>query len=122
MLHCPVSIHFCFPLGTVKSCFVSEMVTRADPRTVRISFSYKILKFWATIVTQNFYFLSEKSGRPALTNTFLQTLLCSKDILESGYNQKMLMRKKTLSEFVLIMNSCFIQYNAPLKEYVNVTQ
>ena len=25
-------------------------------------------------------------------------------------------------EFVLIMNSCFIQYNAPLVEYVNVTQ
>ena len=27
-----------------------------------------------------------------------------------------------LTEFVLIMDSCFIQYNAPLKEYINVAQ
>ena len=27
-----------------------------------------------------------------------------------------------LTEFVLIMNSCFIQYNAPLVENVNVAQ
>ena len=33
MLHCPFSIHFCFTLGTVKPCFVSERVTRADPQT-----------------------------------------------------------------------------------------
>ena len=36
------------------------------------------------------------------------------------------MRKRTsdpfLTEFVLFMNSCFIQYNAPLVEYVNVAQ
>ena len=27
-----------------------------------------------------------------------------------------------LTEFVLIMNSCFIQYNAPLVEYVSLAQ
>ena len=59
-LHSPVSIHLCFPLGTVKPCFVSERVTRADPRTVRLD---KILNFWATIVMQYFYILSEKSGQ-----------------------------------------------------------
>ena len=35
MLHSPFSIHLCFSLGTMKPCFVSESVTRADPRTVR---------------------------------------------------------------------------------------
>ena len=60
MLHSPFSIHFCFPLGTVKPCFVSEMVTREDPRTVR---SDKILNFWATMVIQIFYILSKKIGQ-----------------------------------------------------------
>ena len=63
MLRSPVSIHFYLPLGTVKPCFVSERETRADPRTVRFSFSNKILNFWATIVFQIFYILSEKSGQ-----------------------------------------------------------
>ena len=63
MLHILVSMHFCFPLGTVKPCFVSERVTKADPRTVRSSFSNKILTFGATIVIQTFYILSGKPGQ-----------------------------------------------------------
>ena len=66
-----LSIHFCFPLGTVKPGFVSEKVTTADPRTVPFSFSNKILIFWATIVIQIFYILSEKSGhRSTLFKSF----------------------------------------------------
>ena len=60
MLHSPFSIHLCFPLGTVKPCFVSERVTRADPQTVRFE---KILNFRSTIVIQIFYILSEKCGQ-----------------------------------------------------------
>ena len=60
MLPSPFSVHCCFPLGTVKPCFVSEKVTRADRRTVRFD---KILNFWATLVIQNLYILSEKSGQ-----------------------------------------------------------
>ena len=60
MLHSPFSIHLCFPLGTVKPCFVSERVTRAVPETVRFD---KILNFWATIVSQIFYILSENCGQ-----------------------------------------------------------
>ena len=47
MLHSPFSIHLCFPLGTVKPCFVSERVTRTNPPTVR---SDNVLTFWATTV------------------------------------------------------------------------
>ena len=57
MLHSPFSIHLCFSLGTMKPCFVSESVTRANPQTVRFD---KILNFWAAIVIQIFYILSEK--------------------------------------------------------------
>ena len=60
MLHNPFSIELCFPLGTVTPCFVSEKVTRANPQTVRFD---KILNFWATIVIQIFYILSEMSGQ-----------------------------------------------------------
>ena len=60
MLHSPFSVQVCFPLGTVKPCFVSEKVTRADPRTVRFD---KVLNFWATIVIQIFYIWSEKIGQ-----------------------------------------------------------
>ena len=60
MLHSPFSIHRCFPLGTVKPCFVSERVTRAKPQTVRFD---KIVNFWATIVIQIFYILSKKSSQ-----------------------------------------------------------
>ena len=60
MLHSPVSIHLCFPLGTVKPCFVSEKATRADPRTVYFD---KILNFRATIVIQIFYISFEKIGQ-----------------------------------------------------------
>ena len=49
MLHSRFCFHFCFPLGTVKPCFVSGRVTRADPRPVRFD---KILNFRATIVIQ----------------------------------------------------------------------
>ena len=54
MLHSPFSTHFCFPLGPVKPCFVSERVTRADPKTVHFSFSNKILNFLATNSHPNF--------------------------------------------------------------------
>ena len=60
MLLSPFSVHLCFPLGTVKPCFVSEKVTRADPRTVQ---SDKILNFRANIVIQIIYILSEKCGQ-----------------------------------------------------------
>ena len=60
MLHSPCSIHFCFPLGTVRTCFVSERVIRADPQAVCFD---KDLNFSAIIVIQNFYILSEKSGQ-----------------------------------------------------------
>ena len=63
MLHSTFSLHFCFPLGTVKPCFMSERVTRADLRTVRVFFYNKILNFLATIVIPFFYILSEKSGQ-----------------------------------------------------------
>ena len=76
MLHSPFSIHLCFPLGTVKPCFVSESVTRADPRTVRFSISSKILNFWATIVIQIFYILSEKSGQQSTPFLSLSKYFC----------------------------------------------
>ena len=60
MLHSPFSVHLCFPLGTVKPCFVWERVTSADPRTVHFD---KILNFWATIVIRIFYISSEKIGQ-----------------------------------------------------------
>ena len=60
MLRSPFSIHLCFPLGTVKSCFVSDRLTRADPRSVHFD---KIWNFWATIVIRIIYIFSEKSGQ-----------------------------------------------------------
>ena len=60
MLHSPFSVRLCFPLGTVKPCFVSERLIRANPQTVRFD---KILNFWAIIVIQVFYILSEKCGQ-----------------------------------------------------------
>ena len=60
MLHSPFSMYPCFPLGTVKSCFVSERVTRADPKTVRFD---EISKFWATILIQILLTLSHKFGQ-----------------------------------------------------------
>ena len=47
-------------------------------------------------------------------------------MFDPGYNQKMLIRLQRQSpfwtEFVLLMNSSFIQYNAALEQYVNVPQ
>ena len=68
MLHSPFSVHLCFPLGTVKPCFVSERVVRADPQTVRFD---KVLNFWATIIIQTLYILSQKSGQQS---TLLESL------------------------------------------------
>ena len=68
MLHSPGSIHLCFPLGTMKPCFVSERVTRADPWTVRFD---EILNFRATIVIQFFYIPSKKIGQQS---TLLESL------------------------------------------------
>ena len=68
MMHSPVSIHLRFPLATVKPCFVSERVTKADPRTVRFD---KILDSRATIVIQIFYISSKKIGQqPTLFEPF----------------------------------------------------
>ena len=74
MLHSSVSIHLCFPFGTVKPCFVSERVTRAGPRTVRFD---KILNFWATIVIKNFYILSKKSGQQSTLFESLSKHFCN---------------------------------------------
>ena len=60
MLHSSVSMHLCFPLGTVKLCFVLKRVTRADPWTARFD---KMLNFWTTIVIQIFCISSNKSGQ-----------------------------------------------------------
>ena len=73
MLHSPFSVHFCFPLGTVKPCFVSERVTRADPQTARFD---KILNFWATIVIQIFYILSKKTGQQSTLFESLSKHFC----------------------------------------------
>ena len=48
----------------------------------------------------NFWSISRKESlksqqEHALRNRFLQTLLCSNDIVNPGYNRKMLMRKRT---------------------------
>ena len=64
----------------------------------------------------------ESQQKHAPRNRFLRTVLCSNDILNPGYNRKMLIRKKIflLDGVCFFMNSCFIQYNAPLVEYINV--
>ena len=76
MLYSPFSIHFCFPPGTVKPCFVSERVTRADSRTVCFSFSNKIWIFRATIVIHVFYMLSQKSGQQSTLFESLSIHFC----------------------------------------------
>ena len=77
----------------------------------------------------NFWSISHKESlesqqEHALRNRFLRTLLCLNDIFNPGYSRKKLMRKRTsiLDGVVLIMDSCFIQYNAQLIKYVNVAQ
>ena len=66
----------------------------------------------------------ESQQNHAIRNGFLHTQLCLNDIFNPGYSLKMLLRKKHpfLTEFVSIMNSCFIQYIAPLVEYVNAAE
>ena len=89
MLHGPFSVHLSFPLGTVKPCFVSEMVTRADARTVRFD---KILNFRATLVIQIFYILSKKCGQQStLLESFskhfcIQYFLCRKRQQKASHN------------------------------------
>ena len=58
------------------------------------------LKFWPISRKKNL----ETQQEPALKNGFLQTLLSSND------------------NIVLLMNSGFVQYNAPLEKYVKVAQ
>ena len=77
----------------------------------------------------NFWFISRKESpeshqKHALRNKFLRTLLCSNVIFHPGYNRKTLIGREHpfLPKFVLILNSCFIQCNAPLVENVNVAQ
>ena len=49
------------------------------------------LNFWSTSRKESLKF----QQKHALRNRFLLTLLCSNDILNPGYNLKMIMRKKT---------------------------
>ena len=75
----------------------------------------------------NFWSISRKESlrsqhKHAIKITFLRAIFYSNDNFNPGYNRKMLFRKRTsiLDEVFLIMNSCFIHYNAPLEKYVNV--
>ena len=78
------------------------------------------LNFWSIWRKESL----ESQQKHALRNSSLRTLLFSNDIFNPAYNRKMLMRKRRpfLTEFVLFMNSCFIQYKATLIENVNVAQ
>ena len=78
------------------------------------------INFWSISRNESL----EAQQKPALRKKFLRKLLCSNDFFNPGYNRKKLMRKEHpfLTESVLIMNCCFIQYNAPLVEYVMVAQ
>ena len=73
MLQSPFSVHLCFPLGTVKPCFVSESVIRADPQTVRFD---KMLNIWATIVIQISYISSKKIGQQSTLFESLSKHFC----------------------------------------------
>ena len=66
----------------------------------------------------------ESQQKHALRNRFLLTLLCSNEIFNPVYNRKVLIRKRTsiLERVCFKYDSCFIQYNAPLVENVNVAQ
>ena len=77
------------------------------------------LKFWSLSRKQSL----DSQQKHALGNKILRSLLCSNDNLIPGYNRKMPIRKKTLllTEFILPLNSCFLQYIAPVEKYVNVT-
>ena len=77
----------------------------------------------------NFWSISPKESQEsqqkhALTNRFLRTLLRSNDTFNPRYNRKTLPGKRASIHggVFLIINSFFIQYNAPLVENVNVAQ
>ena len=82
------------------------------------------------MVPPNLFFWSisqkrlETRGKQALRNKFLRTILCPMTILIPGTIGKGSVEREHpfLTEFVLNMNSCFIQYNGSLVENVNVAQ
>ena len=78
------------------------------------------LKFWFISSTESL----ESQQTHALRNRFLRTLFFQLKLLIPGTIGKCSRGKEHpfSTEFVLIMNSCFIQYNAPLVEYVDVAQ
>ena len=78
------------------------------------------LIFWSTSRKET----PESQQKHALGKKFLRTLLCSNDIFNPGYNRKTLIEREHpfLTEFVLIMNCCFVQHNAPLVKNVSVAQ
>ena len=49
------------------------------------------LNFWSNSHKESL----ESQQKLALRNRFLRTLLCSNDVVNPGYNRKMLMRKRT---------------------------
>ena len=76
----------------------------------------------------NFWSISRKESleyqqQHALTNRFLQTLFEMTISILGTIGKCSLGRDYPfLTKFLLFMNSCFIQYNAPLEKYVNVAQ
>ena len=78
------------------------------------------LNFWSISRRESL----ESQQKHALRNRFMQTLLCSNEISIPGTIEKCSLEREHpfLTEFVSTMNSCLIQYNAPLVEYVNVAQ
>ena len=78
------------------------------------------LSFWSISRKESLEF----QQKHALRKRFLRTLLCLIIIFNPEYNRKTLIRKRTpiLEGTFIILNSCFIQYNGPLVENVNLAQ
>ena len=78
------------------------------------------IEFWSMSSKESLEIQQKHENR----NRFLQTLLCSNDIFNSGYNQKLLIRdKKSIPDKnCFIYEQLFHQYNAPLVKYVHVVQ
>ena len=78
------------------------------------------INFWSISCKESL----ESQQKHALRNRLLRTLLCSNVIFIPDTIGKHYLERENpfLTEFVLIMNSCLIQYNAPLVENINVAQ
>ena len=79
-----------------------------------------ILNFWSFSRKESL----ESQQKHALRNRFLRTLCFQMTISIQGTIEKGSLEREHpfLTEFVSNMNSCFIQHNAPLVEYVTVAQ